>query len=109
MIDDGEDCVVLPAWGQSSDEIHSDMFERLRILLGANPVRRNSNAMRKDFVLLAGGASFDVFCYPVLRSRPIIIAVDQSDHFVSSRMSSCRGVVPLFHDLSSDIVIWGND
>jgi hypothetical protein len=85
------------------------VFERLRVFLGTNPVCRDFDAMRKDFVLLADGASFDVFCYPVLRSGPVIVVVDQSDHFVSSRMSSCRGVVPLLHNLSSDIVVWGND
>ena len=56
--------------------------------------------MRQIFILLTGGASFNVVLYPGSHARPVIFTVDLPDGFISSWVTSGRTVVPYLHELS---------
>ena len=55
--------------------------------------------MGLDFVLLTGGASFDVIRYPLVHFWPLIEFFDLSDHFILSRVSGDGVIVVFFQNV----------
>ena len=62
--------------------------------------------MSEVLVLLAGGASFDVFRDPRPGSRPEVFLVDASDCFISSGVTVQGSFVPHVHDFVFQALIW---
>ena len=60
------------------------------------------------FVLLAGGASFDVVFYPLVHVQPPIFLFRGLGSFVSSWVSSGGVVVIALHDFSPQFYFRGN-
>jgi hypothetical protein len=61
------------------------------------------------FVLLTGGASFDVFFHPGLHGRPPGDVQERVEGPVSPRMSSCWFVVNEAYQVSLQLVVRGYD
>jgi hypothetical protein len=59
--------------------------------------QRGFDAVSQVLVLLAGGASLDVFRDPCFGARPEIFSVDASDCFVSSGVAIDGTFVPDVH------------
>ena len=55
--------------------------------------------MGLDLVLLAGGATLDVVCDPLVHFGPLIEFFDFSDSFISSGMSSSGVVMGFSQDV----------
>jgi len=54
--------------------------------------------MSNDFILLAGGTSFDVISDPVIHRWPLVDLFCFSDCFVSAWMSGYHVVMSVCHD-----------
>ena len=54
--------------------------------------------MHDIFVLLAGGASFDIISDPCLHVWPLIDFLCLSDCFIASEVPSCHMIMSLEHD-----------
>jgi len=67
------------------------------------------DAVCQVFVLLAGGASFDVFRDPRSHAGLEVFPVHTSDHFVSSRVAIKGTIMPGVHDFVFQSLVWGND
>jgi hypothetical protein len=59
------------------------------------------------FVLLTGGASFDVFHYSWVCSGPVVFFVDVSYGFISPGVSVDCSVMPYVHQFTFQPLIWG--
>jgi hypothetical protein len=66
------------------------------------------DAVSEVFVLLTGGASFDIFGDPWPGSGPEIFFVDAPDRFISSMMTVQGSLVPRVHDFAFQALIWWN-
>ena len=65
--------------------------------------------MSQILVLLASGASLDVFRDPHFGAWPEIFSVDASDHFVLSRVAVDRAFMPDVHQFVFQSLIWWYD
>src|SRR5580693_9402473 len=67
------------------------------------------DVMCKILVLLASGASFDVFRDPCSCAGPKVFLVYPSNHFVPSRVAAEGSIVPRMHQFAFQSLIWRND
>jgi hypothetical protein len=67
------------------------------------------DAMGQVLVLLACGASFDVFCDPGPGARPEVFFIHASDGFISSGVAVEGSIVACVHDLVFQSLIRGNN
>jgi hypothetical protein len=58
------------------------------------------------FVLLACGASFDVFCDPCFGAWPEVFSIDTPGCFVSSGVTVGGSLVPYVHQFTFQSLIW---
>jgi hypothetical protein len=62
--------------------------------------------MGQIFVLLTGGASFDVFCDPCFGAWPEVLPVDASDRFVSPGVTVDGTFMPDIHQFAFQPLVW---
>ena len=65
--------------------------------------------MCQIFVLLACGATLDVFYDPGLGTRPEVFLIDASDSFILSGVAIDGSFMPYVHQLTFQSLIWWDD
>jgi hypothetical protein len=61
------------------------------------------------FVLLTGGASFDIVSDPCFGAWPEVFLVDASDRFVSARVAIDGALMPDVHQFTFQSLVWWYD
>ena len=62
------------------------------------------------FCLLAYGTPFDIVVDPLLHSNPPVVLLDSSQHFITSWVSSCGGIVCFAYYCSLYLLhVWDDD
>ena len=100
MIYDGENGVVSIAFGESRDEVHRYVGERFGVNGGRDMEEQGFDVVCQVFVLLTGGASFDIFRDPRFGAWPEVFSVDVSDRFISTRVAIDGAFVPNVHQFA---------
>ena len=108
MVDNREYCVIRSIPRELGDEIHCYFFEWVRSWPWCDVVHGCACVVRQVFVLLAGGASFDVVFYPLVHAGPPVLSLRRLGGFISSWVSSGGIVVVASHDLPSQFYFGGN-
>ena len=98
MIDYCEYGVVWAILRELCDEVHRYFFERVCLRAWGDAVRRGVYSVRQVFVLLTGGASFDVVLDPLIHAGPPVPSFCGLYGFVSPWVSSGGCVVVVVHD-----------
>ena len=93
MVNNSEYCVMASNRGQTSDKVHADLSERERLGLSSDTVKWGPSGMSDGFVLLTGGAPFDVICDPLFHSRPLGGLMCLSKGFISPGVPSGRVIM----------------
>jgi hypothetical protein len=62
--------------------------------------QRGFDTVGQVFVLLTGGASFDIFRDPRFGAWPEVFSVDVSDRFISTRVAIDGAFVPNVHQFA---------
>jgi hypothetical protein len=94
------------AFRETRDEVHGYVWERFGVNGRQNAKDGGFSAMSEVFVLLTGGASFDVFCDPWPGSRPEVFFVNTPDCFISSGVTVQGSFMPCVHDFALQTLIW---
>src|SRR6266478_2036456 len=92
MVYDSQYRVMSVMLREPRDEVHCNLLERKGAFFGCDAVERYSFPMSHDFVLLTGGAAFDVVCDPLPHPCPWQNLRSFSNRLVSSGVS-CGGVI----------------
>ena len=108
MVDDCEYCVVCSILWKLGDKIHRYFFKWVRSWPWRDAVHGCVYVVCQVFVLLTGGASFDVAFYPLIHVGPPVFSLRRLGGFVSPWMSSSGVVVVASHDLPSQFYFGGN-
>ena len=108
MVDDREYCVVCSIPWELGDEVHCYFFEWVCPWSWCDAIHGCAYVVRQVFILLAGGASFDIVFYPLVHVGPPVLSLRRLGGFVSPWMSSGGIVVVASHDLPSQLYLGGN-
>src|SRR5258708_20580754 len=92
MVDNSEDSIFSPYFGQNSNQIHGNLLEWKGVFWGGDTVQGNSRPMCKVLVLLTGCAPGDIVGDPGLHPLPDQMVLGLSEGLISSRVS-CGGVI----------------
>ena len=103
MVDYREYGVVWTILWELCDEVHRYFFKWVCLGVGSDAIRRGVYSVRQVFVLLTGGAPFDVVFDPLVHAEPLVLSFCSSYGLVSSQVSGSRGVVIVVHDLPPQI------
>ena len=68
MVYDCKDCILPVLEGESCDQIHCYLLEGSCILWDCYSVEQGFPLVCDDFILLANGTSFNIFCDPSVHS-----------------------------------------
>jgi hypothetical protein len=98
--------VTITFW-KAGDEVHRDVGEWFGVNGRWNSIQRGSDAVCQVLVLLAYGATFDIFRDPCSSARPKIVLIDASYGFISTGMAVQGTFVPRVHDFAFQSLIWG--
>jgi hypothetical protein len=94
---------------ESRDEVHGYVGTWFGVDDGRDMKERCLEAVSQVFVLLTGGAAFDIFCDPRSCAGPEVFFVYASDHFVSSGVTIKGSIMPGVHNLAFQPLIGGDD
>jgi len=98
MIYNGKNGVMSVAFRESRDKVHRYVQKWFGVDCGGDVEEWGFDVVSQVFVLLACGASFDVFCDPCPGAGPEVFFVHMSDCFISSGVAIEGAVVPSVHD-----------
>jgi len=95
MVYNSKDGVFPISEGKSCDQVHCYLLKWSSILRDCDSIEWGFLSVCNDLVLLATSTSFDIFCDPVVYSRPLVDFFCFPNRFVLTRVSHCHMIVSM--------------
>jgi hypothetical protein len=100
VVYNGKNGIMSVAFRESRDQVHCYVRKWLGVNGRGDAVEWGFDVVHQVFILLACGASFDIFCDPCPGAGPEVLLVHMSDCFISPGVAIEGTVVPGMHDFT---------